>query len=81
MQKIIIKKRYLDCVKKQRQNKQLSSCFPRDFDARLKRIIELREEFADIIQFSSDIIKNCEDYLDALENENYEICNKFYIES
>ena len=52
-------------------------------DARLKRSIELREEFSDIIPFipfSSDAKKNCEDYLDALEKENYEICDRFFIE-
>ena len=67
MEKIIISKRHLDCVRKQRENNQLSSCFLNDFDARLKRSIELREEFSDIIPFSSDDKKNCEDYLDALE--------------
>ena len=80
MEKIIISKRHLDCVRKQRENNQLSSCFLNDFDARLKRSIELREEFSDIISFSSDDKKNCEDYLDALEKENYEICDGFFIE-
>ena len=80
MKKIIISKRHLDCVRKQRENNQLSSCFLNDFDARLKRSIELREEFSDIIPFSSDDKKNCEDYLDALEKENYEICDRFFIE-
>ena len=80
MEKIIISKRHLDCVRKQRENIQLSSCFPNDFDDRLKRIIELREEFSDIIPFSSDDKKNCEDYLDALEKENYETCDRFFIE-
>ena len=58
MEKIIISKRHLDCVRKQRENNQLSSCFLNDFDARLKRSIELREEFSDIIPFSSDDKKN-----------------------
>ncbi len=80
MEKIIISKRHLDCVRKQRENIQLSSCFPNDFDDKLKRSIELREEFSDIIPFSSDDKKNCEDYLDALEKENYEICNRFFID-
>jgi hypothetical protein len=40
----------------------------------------LREEFSDIIPFSSDTKKNCDDYLDALEMENYEICDRFFIE-
>ena len=80
MKKIIISKRHLDCVRKQRENIQLSSCFPNDFDAKLKRSIELREEFSDIIPFSSDDKKNCEDYLDALETEDYETCAKFIIE-
>ena len=80
MEKIIISKRHLDCVRKQRENIQLSSCFPNDFDAKLKRSIELRVEFSDIIPFSSDAKKNCEDYLDALEKENYEICDRFFIE-
>ena len=80
MEKIIISKRHLDCVRKQRENNQLSSCFPNDFDARLKRSIELREEFSDIIPFSCNDKKNCEDYLDALEKENYEICDRFFIE-
>ena len=80
MKKITISKRHLDCVRKQRENIQLSSCFSNDFDAKLKRSIELREEFSDIIPFSSDDKKNCEDYLDALETEDYETCAKFIIE-
>ena len=80
MEKIIISKRHLDCVRKQRENIRLSSCFPNDLDGRLKRSIELREEFSDIIPFAGEIKKNCEDYLDALEKENYEICNRFFIE-
>lgn len=79
MEKIIIRKRHLDCIRKQRENVQLTSCFPDDFDAKIKRSIELRDEFSDIIPFSSDIKKNCEDYLDALEEENYEICDRFLI--
>lgn len=80
MEKIIISKRHLDCVKKQRENARLSSCFLDDFDAKLKRSIELREEFSDIIPFSCDNKKNCDDFLDALEMENYEFCDKFFIQ-
>lgn len=79
MEKIIISKRHLDCLRKQRENIQLSSCFPNDLDGRIQRSIKLREEFFDLIPFSGDIKKYCEDYLDALEIENYEICDKFLI--
>ena len=80
MKKITIKKRYLDCIIKQRENQKLSSSLPNDLDGKLKRVIDLRQEFSDIIPLSNDIKKNCEDYLDALEAENYETCDKFIIE-
>ena len=80
MEKIIIKKRHLDCMKKQRENLEFFSAFPNDLDGRLKRSIELRTEFSDIIPISGDTIEKCKEYLNALDNENYEICNKFYIE-
>lgn len=81
MEKIIIKKRYLDCIIKQRENIQISSSLPNDLDGKLKRAIDLREEFSDIIPFTGDIKKNCENYLDALESEDYETCDKFIIEN
>jgi hypothetical protein len=80
MKKIIISKRNLDCVRKQRENIQLDYCFPDDLDSRLKRAIDLREEFLDIIPFSAHAKKNCENYLDALEAEDYKTCNRFFIE-
>jgi len=79
MEKIIISKRHLDCVRKQRENTRLSSCFSNDFEGKLKRSIELRQEFSDIIPFSPDNKKNCDDFLDALEMENYEFCGRFTI--
>ena len=79
MKKIIIRKRHLDCVIKQRENQKLSSLLPKDLDGKLRRSIELREEFSDIIPFAPDDRKNCEDYLDALELENYEICDNFFL--
>ena len=80
MEKIIISKRHLDCVRKQRENIQISSSLPNDLDGKLKRAIDLRQEFFDIIPLDSDIKKNCEDYLVALETEDYETCAKFIIE-
>ena len=80
MEKIIIKKRHLDCVIKQRDNFKLSSYFPNDLDGKLKRGIALRQDFSDIIPFGGDIRKNCEDFLTALESENYKVCDGFSIE-
>ena len=80
MKKIAIKKRYLDCIIKSRENQKLSSSLPNDLDGKLKRAIDLREEFSDIIPFTGNIKKNCEDYLNAIESEDYETCDKFIIE-
>ncbi len=80
MKKIVIKKRYLDCITKQHENIQLSSSLPNDWNGKLKRAIDLRQEFSDIIPLDNDIKKNCEDYLVALETEDYETCAKFIIE-
>ena len=80
MKKITIKKRYLDCIIKQSENQKLSSSLPNDLDGKLKRAIDLRQEFFDIIPLDSEIKKNCEAYLLALETEDYETCAKFIIE-
>ncbi len=79
MEKITISKRHLDCIKKQLENREFSSNFPNDWEERLKRSIQLREEFSDIIPIGNDIIQNCKEYIDAMDNENYEICHKFLI--
>ena len=79
MGKITISKRHLDCIKKQLQNQEFGSNFPKDWEERLKRSIQLREEFSDIIPIENDIIQNCKEYLNALKDENYEICHKFLI--
>ena len=79
MEKITISKRHLDCIKKQLENEEFYSNFPNDWEERLKRSIQLREEFSDIIPIGNDIIQNCKEYIDAMDNENYEICQKFLI--
>jgi hypothetical protein len=79
MEKITIRKRYLDCIKKKLENEEFYSNFPNDWEERLKRSIQLREEFSDIIPIGNDIIQNCKEYIYAMNNENYEICQKFLI--
>ena len=43
--KKIIKKRVLECVMEQQKNIEYGKMFPRDFDLRLSKSIELREKY------------------------------------
>ena len=77
MKKIIIKKSILDCIIDNRKNIELSSISPDDWDDRLNRMKCLREKYKDIIPVDITIMEQCENYLNAIENENYEICSKY----
>jgi len=37
----------------------------------------LREKYKDIIPVDIIIMEQCENYLDLIESENYEMCNKY----
>jgi hypothetical protein len=54
--------------------------FPRDFDLRLSKSIELREKYNDIIPLTSEMKQDALDYINALSSEDYETCNNFLIE-
>ena len=77
MKKIIIKKSILDCIIDNRKNIELSSISPDYWDDRLNRMKYLREKYKDIIPVDIIIKEQCENYLDLIESENYEMCNKY----
>jgi len=79
MEKIIIKKRILECVITHENNRKLSSHLKGDLDSRVNRIVKLREDFKDVIPISVQIQDDCLIYIKALEDENYEVCNNFLI--
>ena len=77
MEKQIIKRRILEC-EICRQKMVLTYKFY-DLDYRIARIYELRNKFSDVIPISKKDKENCIIYINALENEDFEICSKFLI--
>jgi len=76
--KIIINRRILECVLS--HNKILNSnILKNDIDFRLERLCKFRNEFIDVIPISIEDKDNCLIFINALENENYEICNNYKI--
>lgn len=77
-EKIFIKRRILQCLIS--HNKILNSNYSKnDIGFRLERICEFRNEFIDVIPISNEDKENCLTFINALENENYEICNNYKI--
>ena len=77
--KKIIKKRVLECAIEQQKIIEWGKLFPRDFDTRLAKSLELREKYNDIIPITAEMKQDVLDYLNSLNAEDYEICNKFLI--
>jgi hypothetical protein len=77
--KKIIKKRVIECVLEQQKIAEYVRSFPHDFDSRLSKVLKLRENYNDIIPITKEMEKDALDYIEALENENYEVCNNFLI--
>lgn len=76
--KIKINRRILECVLS--HNKILNSNYLKnDIGFRLERICKFRNEFIDVIPISNEDKENCLLFINALENENYEICNNYEI--
>lgn len=81
MNKIIIKKRELDCIIKWRENQERFSGFIYEIDDRLNSVLNWREEYKDVLPISDETKQKCLIYLDSMENEEYEVCSKFIIEN
>lgn len=77
--KKIIKKRVLECVIEQQNLSEWSKLFPHDFDTRLSKSLELRKKYNDIIPVTAEMKQDALDYLNSLNVEDYETCNKFLI--
>jgi hypothetical protein len=78
--KKIIKKRVLECVIEQQKIIAYGKVFPYDFNGRLSKILELREKYVDIIPITNEMKQDVLDYINALNDENYETCINFFIE-
>ncbi len=77
--KKIIKRRVLESIIEQQKNIEYGKMFPHDFDLRLSKSIELREKYNDIIPITAEMKQDVLSYLNSLNAEDYEICNKFLI--
>lgn len=79
MEKIILNKRVLDCVIQNKNHMELSSKFKNDIDGKLKRALDIRYKYQDVLPISKETQQNCLIYIEALENENYEVCENYEI--
>lgn len=79
MEKITLNKRVLECVIAHKNHTELSSKLKNDIDDKLKRALDIRFEYKDVLPISKETQQNCLVYIEALENENYEVCNNFEI--
>ena len=81
MNKIIIKKRELDCIIKWLENQERYSMLVYEIDNRLNSVLNWREEYKDVLPISDETKQNCLIYLESVKNEKYEVCSKFIIEN
>lgn len=79
MEKIILQRRVLECVIEHKNHTELSLKLPNDLDAKLKRALDIRFEYQDILPISKETQQNCLIYIESLEKEDYTACNNFEI--
>lgn len=79
MEKIILQRRVLDCIIEHKNHTELSLKLPNDLDAKLKRALDIRSKYEDILPISKETQQNCLVYIEALEKEDYMFCDNFDI--
>jgi len=81
MNKIILKKRVLECIEQDITRREYSASFKDDIEYRLELMIAFRAKFKDVIplNLNDENESHYLNYLSSLKNEDYETCMKYVI--
>lgn len=79
MNKIILKKRVLECIEQDIVRREYSAFFKDDIEYRIELMVSFRKTFKDVIplNLSEEEKSNYLNYISALKNEDYETCMKY----